>query len=387
MTYFSASKATQCVHTGTLKDENFPGVNTPIYTSTAFGYGEGKDSLYPRYFNVPNQQVIVEKLCALEGGEEGMLFGSGMAAISTALFGLLQKGDHVILQKDLYGGTHHMVVTEFPKYGIDFSFVDSYDVEAFAQAVRPQTKLIYIETPSNPLLKIVDIKAVADIAKEKQLLTLIDNTFASPINQNPIRLGIDVVLHSGTKYLGGHSDISCGAVITSAHLMKGIRQTASHFGGNLNSQTCYLLERSLKTLALRVKQQNENALQLAQWLEKHPGIAKVYYPGLPSHTGYEIARSQMTGFGGMLSFEVNEEQMLVDALLGNLQIVQKAMSLGGIETTVCSPMATSHAKMTAAERADLGIQDNLLRLSVGIEEVKDLIADFAQALVAEKSFA
>jgi cystathionine beta-lyase len=380
----SLSPATQCVHTGTIKDERFPGMNTPVYTSTAYQYGTSQGNLYPRYFNIPNHQVVVEKLCALEGGGDGMLFSSGTAAISTTLLGLLKSGDHVVFQRELYGGTHHLIVNEMPKFGIEYTFVDGYDAASFPEAIRAQTKMIFIETPSNPLLKIVDIGAVARLAREKKLISVIDNTFASPINQNPIRLGIDVVVHSGTKYLGGHSDLSCGAVIGSVALLQKIRETALNLGGNLNAQTCYLLERSLKTLALRVKQQNTNALQLAQWLETQVAVTKVYYPGLVSHPGHAIARSQMSGFGGMLSFELNSGLVEPDRFLHNLRIAQKAMSLGGVETTLCSPALTSHVKMTTQERADLGITDPLLRVSVGIEEVQDLIDDFKQAMVAEK---
>jgi cystathionine beta-lyase len=324
----------------------------------------------------------VEKLCALEGGPDGMLFSSGTAAISTTLLGLLQSGDHVVFQRELYGGTHHLIVHEMPKFGIEYTFVDGYDAASFAEAVGAQTKMIFIETPSNPLLKIVDIGAVARLAREKQLITVIDNTFASPINQNPIRLGIDVVVHSGTKYLGGHSDLSCGAVVGSAPLLQKIRETALNLGGNLNAQTCYLLERSLKTLALRVKQQNANALQLAQWLETQAAVTRVYYPGLVSHPGHAVARSQMSGFGGMLSFELNPSLVEPERFLQNLRVARKAMSLGGVETTLCSPALTSHVKMTPGQRAALGITDALLRVSVGIEEGQDLVDDFKQALQA-----
>jgi cystathionine beta-lyase len=380
----SLSPATQCVHTGTVKDERFPGMNTPVYTSTAYEYGTSQGNLYPRYFNIPNHQAVVDKLCALEGGADGMLFSSGTAAISTTLFGLLKSGDHVVFQRELYGGTHHLVVNEMPKFGIQYSFVDGYDASAFAEAVGARTRMLFIETPSNPLLKIVDIRAVARLAREKGLITVIDNTFASPINQNPLRLGMDVVVHSGTKYLGGHSDLSCGAVVGSAPLLRKIRETALNLGGNLNAQTCYLLERSLKTLALRVKQQSANALQLAQWLETQAAVSRVYYPGLVSHPGHAVARSQMSGFGGMLSFDLNPGLVDADRFLQNLRIAQKAMSLGGVETTLCSPALTSHVKMTAGQRADLGIGDQLLRVSVGIEEVQDLVDDFKQALAVEK---
>ncbi|MEO1053208.1 MAG: PLP-dependent aspartate aminotransferase family protein [Bacteroidota bacterium] len=371
------TKATQCVHSGSIKDEATKGMVTPIYPSTAYDYVDTEIQAYPRYFNTPNQKVVVEKLCALENGEDGIIFSSGMAAITTVLFSLLKKDDHAVFQNDLYGGTVHAVNHEMVKFGIDFSFTDGNSIDAFEEALKPNTKLIYIETPSNPLMNITDVKAVADLAKSKGIVTVIDNTFASPINQNPIDLGIDVVVHSGTKYLGGHSDICCGAMITSKEICQKVWGGAIHFGGSLSPETCYLLERSLKTLSLRVRQQNENALAIAQFLEDHPNVDRVYYPGLASHPDHELAKEQMNGFTGMFSFEPKGN---ADDLVKNLKLVSSAMSLGGVETTICSPTQTSHSKMTTEERAKAGIKDQLLRVSVGIEEAQDLIADFEAAL-------
>lgn len=374
------SKETLCVHEGTLHSQDQPGVNTPIYTSTSFGYLDTDARTYPRYFNTPNQDSIIKKLTALESGEDGLIFSSGMAAISTTLLSLVKKGDHILFQGDLYGGTQHFITTDFPRFGIEFSFSDATNVEMFEEAIQFNTKLIYIETPSNPLLKLTDIKKIAALAKQYGVMTMIDNTFASPINQNPIPMGIDIVMHSGTKYLGGHSDICCGAIISSKEIIAQVRGTSTHLGGSLNANTCYLLERSLKTLALRVKQQTQNALQIAEYLEKHPKVKKVNYPGLESHPQYDIAKGQMQNFGAMLSFELKEDAGTSQEFLRKLRVAQPAMSLGGVETVICEPATTSHAKLTPEQRQNVGISDGLMRVSIGIEDAQDLIDDFTQAL-------
>ena len=370
-------KSTFCVHSGTAKDPLTRGLNTPIFTSSSFEYLDADQNVYPRYFNIPNQKAVVEKLCALENAEDGLLFSSGMAAISTALLAFLSSGDHVVLQNDIYGGTHHFVTAEFKRFGIDYTFVsnEAADIE---RAVKPNTRIIYIETPSNPLLLVTDIAATAQIAKDNNALSVIDNTFATPINQNPLDLGIDIVTHSGTKYLGGHSDLCCGAVLTRKDLAAKISATAANLGGSMNAMTCYLLERSLKTLALRVKQQSRNAMQTATFLSGHPAVKRVYYPGLPDAAGFAIAQKQMHGFGGMLSFELDGRDS--ERFLKNLKVITPALSLGGVETIICSPATTSHQKISAAERAELGISDATLRLSVGIEDPDDIIADIDRAL-------
>lgn len=372
------SKLTQSVHAGSHGDPQYRGLVTPIYPSSAYDYEEGATSLYPRYFNTPNQTGVIEKLCALEGAEAGVLFSSGMAAILTAIFAVMQKGDHAVFQNDLYGGTHHAIVNEFGRLGMEFSFVDGSRPEEFRKAIRPNTRLIYIETPSNPTLKITDIRAVAAIAKEHGLVSLIDNTFASPVNQNPIELGIDIVLHSGTKYIGGHSDISCGAALSGTKLTQKIYERSVHYGGCLDAHTAWLVERSLKTIVLRVRQQNQNALAIANFLSSDSRIGKVYYPGLKTHVDHHIAAAQMPGgFGGMLSFEVRTD---AEGFSRRLKLIRRAISLGGVESTVTSPAQTSHVKMTPSERAKIGVTDNLLRLSVGIEEAEDLINDIGNAL-------
>jgi cystathionine beta-lyase/cystathionine gamma-synthase len=374
-------KDTRCVHSGTRKDPNTRGLNSPIYTSSSFEYLDTPENVYPRYFNTPNQKSIVRKLCELENAEDGLLFSSGMAAISTAVLSFLSSGDHVVLQKDIYGGTHHFVTAEFERFGIEYTFVSNRTAD-IEKAVQKNTRVIYIETPSNPLLLITDIAATAQIARAAKALSIIDSTFATPINQNPLELGIDIVTHSGTKYLGGHSDLCCGAVLTRKALAAKISATAANLGGSLNAITCYLLERSLKTLGIRVERQNRNARLIAEYLQKDPRISNVYYPGLENHPGYAVARKQMKGFGGMMAFELNGQAPEPLRFLKSLKVITPAMSLGGLETIICSPATTSHEKISPAERAELGISDSLLRLSVGIEDTEDLIADIDGALAA-----
>lgn len=374
----SFSKLTLSVNPGLPEDHQYKGITSPIYVSSAYDYEDVSETMYPRYFNTPNQKAIVRQLALLEHAEDGVLFSSGMAAISTCLFAVLRKGDHALIQGDLYGGTYEALVSEFGRFEIDYTFVDGTDVENFEKAIRPGTKLAFIETPSNPTLKITDISAVASICKKHGLVSMIDNTFASPINQNPITLGIDIVTHSGTKYLGGHSDLSCGAALASKTLCAGIRHSALHFGGSLNGISCYLLERSLKTLALRVRQQNANAQAIAEFLHAHSAISQVYYPGLRDHPGHNVASAQMPGgFGGMLSFEVPGN---ASTFIEKLRLIRRAISLGGVESTICIPSKTSHIKMSAEERHKIGVTDQLVRLSTGIEDPGDLIRDIDQAL-------
>jgi len=375
---------TTCTHVGEVKDEQFKGAISPLYMSTSYAFENVDIKRYPRYFNTPNQEALCKKIAALEKGESSLIFGSGMAAISTTLFAFLQKGDHIVLQRTLYGGTANLIQEEFSKHDIAFSFVDTQSPEGFAQKIQSNTKVIYIETPSNPLLTIVDLEAIASLAKQHNIITMIDNTFASPVNQNPITFGIDIVLHSATKYLGGHSDILAGAVVgTEAHISK-IFEVAKNFGGSLSDFTVWMLERSIKTLGLRVKEQNKNAEFIADWLTKHDDISKVYYPGLPSHKDHDIAKKQMNGYGGMLSFELKEgidASQFQQALL----LIKSSMSLAGVESTILSPSLTSHALLSEEERAQQNITSSLLRLSAGIEDKEDLIQDIEQAIIKVKS--
>jgi cystathionine beta-lyase len=369
---------TLCVHSGSYRDEKTRGTTSPIFPSTAYEYLGSEVRPYPRYFNTPNQEILVRKLCALEQGEDGVVFSSGMAAISTTFLALLKAGEHAVIQDDIYGGTRSFVTGRFPALGIRYTLVDR-DAAAIQAAILPETRLIYVESPTNPTLNIVDLRKIAKLARSRGLISLIDNTFASPVNQNPLTLGIDVSLHSGTKYLGGHSDLTSGAVVTSRELAEKIRGAATNLGGNLNAQSCHLLERSLKTLGLRVERQTENAGRIAEFLERRPDVKRVNYPGLKSHPGHDIARSQMKGFGAMLSFEVDPQVMSASEFMRALRLIHPAMSLGGVESTICDPATTSHRHVPVEARERLGISAGLLRLSVGVEHSDDLIADLQQA--------
>ena len=368
---------TQCVHEGQLKDTLYKGAISPLYMATAYSYEE--TDRYPRYFNTPNQVGLAKKIAALEGAEAGLIFGSGMAAISTALLAFLKKGDHVVLQNDLYGGTTNLVVEHFENYGIEYAFAQGLEAEDFEAKIQENTKVIYVETPSNPLMKLVDLAAVARLAKKHDLVSMIDNTFASPVNQNPIAFGIDVVLHSATKYLGGHSDILAGAAACSAAHMEKIFAVAKSLGGNLSELSIWLLERSIKTLSIRVKQQNENALALAHFLESHAAIEKVHYPGLPSHPDHALAKKQMRGYTGMMSFEL-KANVLRTTFEKALALIQPVVSLAGVESTITIPAITSHKLLSPAARAEQGITDQMVRFSVGIEHLDDLKNDLNQAL-------
>jgi len=370
---------TICVHTGEVKDEQYRGAVSPMYMSTSYAFDGVDVKRYPRYFNTPNQEMLCKKIAALENTEDGLIFSSGMAAISAAMFAFLKTGDHVIIQQVIYGGTFNLIVSEFEKYGIEYSFTESENASDFKSLIKENTKILYIETPSNPLLGITDLDAIASLAKEKRVLTMIDNTFASPINQNPADFGIDIILHSATKYMGGHSDISAGAIAASTAHIAQIWKTAINFGGNLSDQTVWLLERSLKTLNLRVKEQTKNAQEMAEYLEHHKNIDRVYYPGLKSHPQHDLAKRQMKGFGAMLSFELKEGINAMD-FQNALKLIKPSMSLAGLESTTVSPAQTTHALLSVQERLDRGIKDGLIRFSVGIEEPKDLIKDIAQAL-------
>ncbi|MBC8754053.1 PLP-dependent transferase [Kordia sp. YSTF-M3] len=374
---------TVCTHIGEVKDEQFKGAVSPLYMSSSYAFDDVDVKRYPRYFNTPNQEALSKKIAALEHTEAGMIFGSGMAAVSTSLLAFLHKGDHIVLQNALYGGTMNLVLEEFHKYGIEYSFTESLDVKDFKKAIKKNTKVIYIETPSNPLLKITDIRKVAKLAKKHNIVTMIDNTFASPVNQLPGTMGIDIMIHSATKYFGGHSDILAGAVAASAEHINQIFQLGKNLGGSLSDFTVWMLERSMKTLGIRVKQQNKNALKLAKYLDRHGAVARVYYPGLRSHPDHELAKSQMSGFGGMLSFELKPAYN-VTKFFKSLKMIKPSMSLAGVESTMLSPTKTSHALLTPEERAKQGIADGLIRFSVGIENRKDIISDINQALKKAK---
>jgi len=374
--------STKCVHEGEIKDTMYQGIVSPLFMSTTYPWYGGEDAEkkpYPRYFNTPNQEFLSKKIAALENGEKALIFSSGMAAISTSIMANVKSGDHIIFQEDLYGGTRNFIKTEFDKYGIEYSFTKGLDSNHFSDEIKDNTVGIYTESPSNPLLKIVDLKAISSIANQKSIWTMIDNTFASPVNQNPINHGIDIVIHSATKYLGGHSDISAGAVISTNSKIKKILDSAKNFGGNLSDYTVWLLERSMKTLHIRVKEQTRNAKLLAKMLNKNDNVITVYYPGLSSHPSHDIAKSQMNDFGAMMSFDL-KENVDVYTFLKSLEIIKPGMSLAGVETTVNFPMKTSHGLLTQKERDNQGIGDKLIRLSVGIEDYQDLYDDLDSAI-------
>ena len=370
---------TLCTHFGSLDDTVYKGAVSPLYMSTSYAFMDVEKNRYPRYFNTPNQESLSKKIAALEHGESALIFSSGMAAISTTLLAFLKTGDHVVMQRDIYGGTRHFIEAHFKDYQIEYTFTEGVEVSDFENAIQANTKLIYIETPSNPLLKLVDIEAIVQLAKTRQVLTAIDNTFASPIVQTPMDFGIDIVLHSATKYLGGHSDISAGVVVASNAHMERVTNLARSLGGNLSEFTVWLLERSIKTLGIRVKAQQRNAKKLAKYLHKHAAIKTVNYPGLKSHPDHELAKKQMNGFGAMLSFELNEG-IAAESFMKALQLIKPSMSLAGLESTMILPSTSSHKLLSAEERATQGISYQLIRLSCGIENKHDLIHDIENAL-------
>jgi cystathionine beta-lyase len=369
---------TKCVHSGDLIDDLFKGATSPIFPSTAYDFIDVEDDKYPRYFNTPNQLALSKKIADLENCEAALLFGSGIAAIFTSLFSFLKSEDHVIFQGSIYGGTLNLVIKEFKKFNIEYSLVDSFDIKEYEMEIKENTKIIFIESPSNPLLKVIDLQAISNLSKKNNLISIIDNTFSSPINQNPSDFGIDIIIHSATKYLGGHSDILAGALASTKSNIDKIIESSINYGGNLSEYTVWLLERSIKTLSLRVNKQNENALKVAEYLSNHEKVNAVYYPGLKTHPDYELSNKQMKGFGGMLSFELSS---LDEAILftRKIKLIKSAMSLGGVESTICSPSLTSHSKISRDEREKLGIFDGLLRFSVGIEDHNDIINDLKQA--------
>ena len=370
---------TICTHVGQVKDEQYGGSVSPIYPGTSYEYIDKEIDRYPRYSSTPNQEFLSKKIAALEGTEDAMIFGSGMAAISTSLLAFLNSGDHIILQNDIYGGTRNLVEAQFNRYGIEYSFTEGLEVKYFEEKIKKNTKAIYIETPSNPLLKIVDIKNVADLSKSNGLVSFIDNTFATPLIQRPHALGIDIILQSATKYFGGHSDICAGAIAASSEHKEHIWNLSKNIGGSLSDYTAWLLERSMKTLSVRFYAQQKNAVELANYLKDCKYIDKIYYPGLASHPGHEVAKKQMDGFGAVISFELNKK---IDpkSFLKSLNMINPSMSFAGVESTMLSPAETSHSLLSPEDRIAQGITDNLIRFSVGIEDVPDVIYDFEQAI-------
>jgi cystathionine beta-lyase/cystathionine gamma-synthase len=376
---------TRTVHAGELERRPGAPLNVPVYHSAMFvtadaELGHYDDIKYLRVNNTPSQVLVGQKLADLEGGEAGLVTASGMAAITATLLTVLGRGGHLVAQSSLYGGTHSFITQDFPSFGLSHTFIDATHPQGWEQALRPETKAIYVEALTNPRLDVADLEGVARFARDRGLTTIIDSTFATPVNLRPIELGFDVVVHSATKYLNGHSDLVAGCVIGRAALVEQVRHRLNHLGGSADPHVCYLLQRGVKTLALRVAAQNRNALEIAGWLEKHSKVSKVHYPGLPSHPQHERAKKLFAGFGGVLSFEMKGDAQQADAFLRRLRLVVRTVSLGGVETLATRPAATSHASLSGEERAAAGIPDGLIRLAVGIESPSDVIADLEQGL-------
>jgi cystathionine beta-lyase/cystathionine gamma-synthase len=374
---------TRVIHAGEPEPKIGGAVAIPIFQSSTFETVDGTgyhDQRYIRLNNTPNHIALHQKLAALENAEAALVAGSGMAAISTALLTVLGSGDHFLAQSCLYGGTHDLLTKDFPRLGITFDFIDADRPQTWNDKLRPNTKAIYVESMSNPLLEVADLKAIAGFARANGLVSMIDNTFASPINFRPCELGFDLSLHSCTKYLNGHSDIVAGAVIGRAELIREVTHKLNHLGGTLDPHACFLLHRGMKTLAVRVRYQNESALRIARFLEDHPAVMKVNYPGLESHPRHQRARELFEGFGGVLSFELKQGLDAAERLISALRLPLNAPSLGGVESLVTRPARTSHSGMPPDERARAGIGDGLVRLSVGLEATEDLIEDIGSAL-------
>jgi len=374
---------TKLVHAGEPEPRIEGAVAMPIFQSATFEYGGGGDYHNLRYIrlnNTPNHTALHKKLSALENAEDAIVTSSGMSAISTALLAVLSAGDHLLVQDSLYGGTHDLITKDFRAFGIEYDFINSDDPDSWKPKLRKNTKAIYIETMANPLLHLPDIKAVVKFAKANGLVSMIDNTFASPVNFRPAEWGFDLSLHSCTKYLNGHSDIVAGAVIGQRELITRTKHRLDHLGGSLDPHAAFLLHRGMKTLAVRMKQHNESALQIARFLEGHAAIERVFYPGLESHPRHARARELFNGFSGMISFELKGDVETAQRFIDRVTLPINAPSLGGVETLMSRPSKTSHAGMSPADRQKLGISDKLIRLSVGIEATEDLIQDLAQAL-------
>ncbi|HYW81151.1 MAG TPA: aminotransferase class I/II-fold pyridoxal phosphate-dependent enzyme [Thermoguttaceae bacterium] len=383
------SFATRTVHHPAAEVPSAP-LATPLYQTSTFrtndsatmaGYAEQiqPQAFYSRWGN-PTVEVWEKVVADLEGGQRCLAFSSGMAAVSTTLLGLLSPGDHVVAAESLYTATTEVLSKDLPALGIEVDFVDPTDADAFARAATERTRLFYVESPTNPMMLLTDLEAVAAIAKQRGILTVVDNTFASPYNQKPLAAGADVVLHSATKYLSGHTDVVAGCVITNTELVERLWHKRTMLGGCLDPFAAWLLLRGMKTLALRMRQHNANAMAIATMLQSHGAVTQVMYPGLPSHPQHELACRQMSGFGGMVAFEVAGGRRAGGQLVESTQLAVLAVSLGGVETLIEHPATMSHTRLTDDQLRRAGIPPGLIRLSVGIEDADDLIADLQQAL-------
>ena len=382
---------TRAIHGGSVRDP-LKSVNPPIYQTTTFrfdtmaegaalGADRGTGWYYTRWGN-PTTRLFEELMADLEGAEDALASGSGMGAISTAIMAVLEPGAHVVSPRAVYQATFEFFSEEAPRYGATATFIDSVDPAAYERAVRPNTKLLYVETPNNPLMQVTDIAAVAALARRIGALTICDNTFASPFNQTPLALGVDLVVHSATKYLGGHHDVTAGVIAGRRDLIRRAVRALRIYGPVLDPFAAWLLVRGLRTLGIRVERHNHNAARLAEFLAGHPRVEKIHYPGLPSHPQHAVAVRQMRGFGGMLSFEVRGGFEAGVRTVEGLRIASLAVSLGGHETLVTHPASTSSVGIPKADRERAGITDGLIRVSVGLEDADDLIEDFDQALRA-----
>ena len=374
---------TKVIHAGEPEPRVMGAVSIPIFQTAMFesaGEESYHDIRYIRSNNCPNHLALHRKLAALENAEAALVTASGMAAITTSLLTVLSAGDHLLAQDCLYGGTHDFLTKDFAGFGLEFDFIDGDKPDTWKSKLRPNTKAIYVEAMSNPTLQVSDLKAAVAFAKEHGLVSLIDNTFASPINFRPSEWGFDVSLHSCTKYLNGHSDIVGGACIGGADQIERIRHKLNHLGGSMDPHAAFLLHRGMKTLALRVRCQNDSALEIAKFLESHSAVERVNYPGLESHPRHQRARDLFDGFSGMLSFQINGGVDAAERFMNKARLPIIAPSLGGVETLVTRPSTTSHSGMSREDRARLGITDSLIRVSIGIEATEELIEDFDQAL-------
>ncbi|MCM3002577.1 bifunctional cystathionine gamma-lyase/homocysteine desulfhydrase [Priestia koreensis] len=372
---------TKLIHGGISEDPQTGAVSVPIYQVSTYkqeSVGVHKGYEYSRTGN-PTRHALEELIKDLEGGKAGFAFGSGMAAV-TAVMMLFNHGDHVVLTDDVYGGTYRVITKVLNRIGIDATFVDTSDVAAIEAAIQPNTKALYIETPTNPLLKITDLEEASAVAKKHNLLTIVDNTFSTPYWQNPIDFGADIVLHSATKYLGGHSDVVAGlVVVNSEQLAEDVHFIQNSTGGILGPQDSWLLIRGIKTLGIRMEEHEENAAKLVNFLIQHPQVTKVHYPGLESHPNHDIAKKNARGFGGMISFDVGSSEK-ADELLRKVKYFTLAESLGAVESLISVPAKMTHASIPADRRQELGITDGLVRISVGLEDIQDLIEDLENAL-------
>lgn len=380
---------TKAVHGAAELDKKNGPLATPIYQTSTFEVTDNDEQLrathtdhfYTRYGN-PTNTVAEKTIAELEGADAALTFASGMGAITTTIMALLKSGDHVVAQRDIYGGANKFLSQWLPKMGIETTFVDTTEYAQHARAIRPNTKLLYLESPTNPTLRVVDFKKVAALAKQQKLLSMMDATFGTPINQHPAEFGIDLVMHSGTKYLAGHTDLICGVIAGRHELIETIWATRTTLGNCMDPHASWMLVRGLKTLAVRVARQNVNAQRVAEFLSEHAKVRSVHYPFLKSHPQYAVARQQMSGGGGMVSFEVEGTGEDARRVTEALRLFTLAPSLGGVESLVSIPVLTSHAMIPAEERAKMGVTEQMIRLSVGIENADDLIADLEHALEA-----